>query len=108
MSKKILVVAAHPDDEVIGCAGTIKKFTDSGNEVHLIVGSDGVSSRNTNKSEYIKRNEALENIEHINEIGTQWTIKQSEELINAGVPIIHYYLMNDTSCMLKILKHLHK
>ena len=61
MSKKILVVAAHPDDEVIGCAGTIKKFTDSGNEVHLIVGSDGVSSRNTNKSEYIKRNEALEN-----------------------------------------------
>ena len=54
------------------------------------------------------RNEALENIEHINEIGTQWAIKQSEELINAGVPIIHYYLMNDTSCMLKILNHLHK
>jgi len=54
------------------------------------------------------RNEALENIKHINEIGTQWAIKQSEELINAGVPIIHYYLMNDTSCILKILNHLHK
>ena len=54
------------------------------------------------------KNEALENIEHIDEIGTKWAIKQSEELINAGVPIIHYYLMNDTSCMLKILKHLHK
>ncbi len=53
-------------------------------------------------------NEAIENIEHIEEIGTRWAIKQSEELINAGVPIIHYYLMNDTSCMLKILNELHK
>ena len=52
--------------------------------------------------------EAIENIEHIQEIGTRWAIKQSEELINAGVPIIHYYLMNDTSCMLNILNHLHK
>jgi len=53
-------------------------------------------------------NEALENINHIQEIGTRWAIKQSEELINAGVPIIHYYLMNDTSCMLNILNHLHR
>ena len=54
------------------------------------------------------KNEAKENIEHIDEIGTSWAIRQSEELINAGVPVIHYYLMNDTSCMLKILNHLHK
>ena len=37
--------------------------------------------------------EAIENIEHIQEIGTSWAIRQSEELINAGAPIIHYYLM---------------
>ena len=54
------------------------------------------------------KNEAKENIEHIREIGTSWAIKQSEELVNAGVPIIHYYLMNDTSCMLNILNYLHK
>jgi len=54
------------------------------------------------------RGEAIEDIEHIQEIGTRWAIKQSEELINVGVPIIHYYLMNDTSCMLNILNHLHK
>ena len=54
------------------------------------------------------KNEARENIEHVDEIGTNWAIRQSEELINAGVPVIHYYLMNDTSCMLKILNYLHK
>jgi methylenetetrahydrofolate reductase (NADPH) len=54
------------------------------------------------------KNEARENIQHIEEIGTNWAIRQSEELINAGVPVIHYYLMNDTSCMLKILNYLHK
>jgi methylenetetrahydrofolate reductase (NADPH) len=54
------------------------------------------------------QNEAKKNIEHIDEIGTNWAIRQSEELIDAGVPIIHYYLMNDTSCMLNVLNHLHK
>ena len=54
------------------------------------------------------KDEAKKNIGYIEEIGTNWAINQSEELINAGVPIIHYYLMNDTSCMLNILNHLHK
>ena len=54
------------------------------------------------------KNEAKENIKHIDEIGTNWAIRQSEELINAGVPIIHYYLMNDTSCMINILNNLKK
>ena len=35
--KKILVIAPHPDDEVLGCGGTIKKYTESGNEVYLCI-----------------------------------------------------------------------
>ena len=60
-----------------------------------------------NLPEELKK-ETKENIEHIEEIGTKWAIRQSEELINAGVPVIHYYLMNDTACMLNILNYLHK
>lgn len=34
---KILVIAPHPDDEVLGCGGTIKKHTTTGDEVSLCV-----------------------------------------------------------------------
>jgi N-acetylglucosamine malate deacetylase 1 len=45
MSKVILVVAAHPDDEVLGCGGTVARHVDDGDEVHVIFMSDGVTSR---------------------------------------------------------------
>ncbi len=30
---KILVIAAHPDDEILGMGGTIRKYTNTGNTV---------------------------------------------------------------------------
>jgi len=38
--KKILVCLAHPDDEVF-CSGTILKLTDTGNDVTVVVGTQG-------------------------------------------------------------------
>ena len=45
MNKKILVIAAHADDEVLGCGGTIARHSDMGDEVHIVILADGVSSR---------------------------------------------------------------
>jgi LmbE family N-acetylglucosaminyl deacetylase len=45
MSKQILVVAAHPDDEVLGCSGTIARHVSDGVKVYMVFMSDGVTSR---------------------------------------------------------------
>lgn len=41
----VLIVAAHPDDEVLGCGGTIAKLADTGVPVHVVFLADGVHSR---------------------------------------------------------------
>lgn len=43
--KSILIVAAHPDDEVLGCGGTIAKLADQGAIVHVAFLADGVFAR---------------------------------------------------------------
>lgn len=45
MKKKILVVAAHPDDEILGCGGTIARHKQVGDHVTVLIMSDGVNSR---------------------------------------------------------------
>lgn len=45
MSRKILIVAEHPDDEVLGCGGAILKHIESGDIVHTIIMAEGFTSR---------------------------------------------------------------
>jgi LmbE family N-acetylglucosaminyl deacetylase len=51
-SRSTLVIAAHPDDEVLGCGGTIHRLAQSGTSVHIIFLADGVSSRGSNGDDY--------------------------------------------------------
>lgn len=42
---KVLIIAAHPDDEVLGCGGTIARHVQSRDEVHVLILAEGLTSR---------------------------------------------------------------
>jgi LmbE family N-acetylglucosaminyl deacetylase len=41
MKETVLVIAAHPDDELLGTAGTLKRLVDQGNRVISIITANG-------------------------------------------------------------------
>jgi len=42
---KVLVLAAHPDDELLGLGGTVARHADAGDEVIAVIASEGATSR---------------------------------------------------------------
>lgn len=48
---RIGVVAAHPDDEVLGCGGTISRITQQGDEAYILILGEGVTSRYSRKEQ---------------------------------------------------------
>ena len=51
---KILVIAAHPDDEVLGMGGTIAKLVREGNLVNVLIVTDGSSSQYRDSIDIVK------------------------------------------------------
>lgn len=45
---KVLVVVAHPDDEVLGCGGTLARHAGAGDHVEVLILADGVTARTRN------------------------------------------------------------
>ncbi len=57
--QNVLVIAPHPDDEVLGCGGTIKRLTDSGVRVSVLVASRGKKTLYPEEKIINVRNQAL-------------------------------------------------
>ena len=45
--------------------------------------------------------------EHVVDIGIEWVLRQSEELINAGIPCIHFYILQTADVVKKVVSKLH-
>lgn len=44
-NKKVLIVAAHPDDEILGCGGTIARLVKEGNKAITLILGEGKTAR---------------------------------------------------------------
>lgn len=59
-SKTIAVIAAHPDDEVLGCGGTMAKHGRAGDAVHVLILAEGMTSRGERRNRKQFRKELSE------------------------------------------------
>jgi LmbE family N-acetylglucosaminyl deacetylase len=53
----VMVIAAHPDDEVLGCGGVIARHSAEGATVYILFVADGEGARNANESKITAREE---------------------------------------------------
>jgi len=51
ISLKTLILAAHPDDEVLGCGGTIARLAQEGHKIYIAILGEGITSRYEKRAE---------------------------------------------------------
>jgi len=50
MPKNVAIIAAYPDDEVLGCSGTIARYTETGDLISILILAEGLTSRDPSRS----------------------------------------------------------
>lgn len=59
MNNRVLIIAPHPDDEVLGVGGTIARFADEGHEVYVVIMTKGYPPDFSEETNQTDRQEAL-------------------------------------------------
>tara|TARA_B100001250_G_C19806944_1_gene793791 strand:+ start:1453 stop:2136 length:684 start_codon:yes stop_codon:yes gene_type:complete len=79
---KYLIIAAHPDDEVLGCGGSMVKWAKLGHDVHVLIMGEGVTSRDKERNRGARRND-------ITQLGVS-AQKAGKILMNKSVELLDY------------------
>ena len=101
MNKKILIVAAHPDDEVLGCFGTVARLIQEGYEAYTLILGEGKTSRDEKRVVENKKDE-LDNL--------NIEIKNANDIIGIKKTFIYNFPDNrfDSVDLLDIVKVISK
>ena len=99
--KTILVVAAHPDDEILGCGGTIKRLVDEGYNAFTLILGEGITSRDE-KRERAEKEAEIE--------GLKKQVHEANRIIGVKDIYLHDFPDNrfDTVALLDIVKVIEK
>ena len=57
---KILIIAAHPDDEVLGCGGTVARLSKEDHSIYTLILGEGVTSRDNIRNRKNRENEIID------------------------------------------------
>ena len=74
-TRRVVVLAPHPDDEAIGCAGSILKHVGCGDRVSIVIATDGRRSQmiaDTTKMSEQRRMEAAAAAQLLGDVRVEW------------------------------------
>lgn len=54
---RVIVFAAHPDDEVLGCGATVAKHVAAGDSVDVVILAEGLTSRDLERNQMVRAKE---------------------------------------------------
>lgn len=98
---RILIVAAHPDDEIIGCGGTISRLVEQGWEAFTLILGEGKTSRDETRN----RNQRIDEINNLKK-----EVEKANNLIGVSDVFLYDFPDNrfDTVPLLDIIKTIEK
>ena len=110
-SDRVLVIAPHPDDETLGCGGTIARHVEAGSQVRVLIVTDGGNSRAGGISrEEMRRLRAGEAMSAMEQLGVvdllhmglpegRWAEHELQAMLEAQLSEYRSSLIYTTSCV---------